>query len=298
LRANGLLARSGGEILTHLPAWLLVLGCLSSACTSQLELSLDGKQCQGSEGHCVRGFVCERQTNLCVRPDQLASASAGAGQGGARDASGGQRFLAADSDGGPLVAAAVGTGGAAGSGADAVPRPQGGAASSGQDAGETSGASDAAVADACVPSLLYPDTDGDGVGLTSAGAVRCPEPGWVGQAGDCRDDQERVFLGQGEFSALPFPDPTKPEGNSFDFDCSGSEQPDPGNSDPDPPPEDCTLRVPCNGRGYLPAMPARSGPGVEPRCGSNRLRRCVATAIVDCAPEDVLLAAELAFRCR
>jgi hypothetical protein len=152
--------------------------------------------------------------------------------------------------------------------------------------------------DACVPTLLYPDGDGDEVGLTSAGTLRCPAPGWVSAAGDCRDDQPRVFLGQEDFSALSFPDPTKPDQVSFDFDCSGTEVADPGNTALDAPPESCALRIPCAGSGFLPRDPTRVDTGVEPRCGSNRLRSCIVDGLLNCVLDDQLVPPQFAFRCR
>jgi hypothetical protein len=275
-----------------LHAGLVALSVLG-ACTSNLELTLDGKQCQGEEQLCLAGYVCDSQSNLCVLPEQLGNAggAAGSGEGGRGSSSGGgtggNALYGSALDGGPASAPPD---------AAASPGPDGGAE---HDAG---GAleHDAAAGDAgtfCSPSTLYPDHDGDGVGLTSGASVRCPAPGWVSQPGDCRDDQERVYLGQQDSSAVPFPDPTKSQQLSFDFDCSGSEEPDPDNS-PSGAPPDCAQLVTCVGSGYLPAVPARAGAGIEPRCGSNLLRRCVSGALpLTCMAEDLALADELRFRC-
>ena len=131
------------------------------------------------------------------------------------------------------------------------------------------------------------------MGVTAGGTLRCPAPGWVSLSGDCRDDLPNAFPGQTAYFDEPFGEPNKPDGKSFDFDCDGSETPDPSNSFPDPAPE-CALLT-CGGSGYLPVVPERTGGGSEARCGSNQLRTCT-PATLSCT-EGLLVLAEK-FRCR
>jgi hypothetical protein len=158
---------------------------------------------------------------------------------------------------------------------------------------------DAAVeADACIPILSYVDADGDQVGVTASGALVCPGPGRVPLAGDCRDDRADVFPGQLVFSGAGYPDPTKPEGISYDYDCDGVEEPDPDNVPPGVPPNCGSFAggVNCTGSGYLPRVPARVGTNLEPRCGSTLRRTCEGQLLSTCDAIDETIV--LAFRCR
>lgn len=104
--------------------------------------------------------------------------------------------------------------------------------------------------------------------------------------GDCNDDDDRV-------SPEPTPNDyqpsayTAPSGSeSFDYDCSGTEESDPTQLGAAP---DCSLlTLNCAGRrGYLPT--GRSGAGINPLCGSTTVRLCVAAALgCSAATESVL----------
>jgi hypothetical protein len=157
---------------------------------------------------------------------------------------------------------------------------------------------DAAAADACVPVLSYVDADGDEAGVTASGALVCPGPGWVPLAGDCRDDRVDVFPGQLVFSGVGYPDPTKPDGISFDYDCDGVEEPDPENLPPDVPPNCGSFAggVNCAGSGYLPRAPARADTNIEPRCGSTLRRTCEGQLLSACEAIDESIV--LPFRCK
>jgi hypothetical protein len=122
----------------------------------------------------------------------------------------------------------------------------------------------------------------------------------VPEPGDCRDDLPDVYPGQMTFFAEPYADPTRPAANneSFDFDCSGTEQSAPSNSPATPAPNSCNGLITCQGSGYLPSSPARSGAGVEPRCGSNLRRTCISDGGLGCVADDVALADTLIFRCK
>lgn len=273
-----------------LPSTALLLLC---ACDSGLGLELEGKQCDGN-GSCVSGYVCDVGRNLCVHPDQLLHADLDATlleQGGAAGELGWGGTAGSAADASTSQAGAGGAGSVPGNGGSATVRE------AGADSGVDSGTGSQADADAgCTPTLLYPDQDGDGVGVTAGGTLRCPAPGWVSLSGDCRDDVPDAFLGQAAYFGEAFDDPDKPAQVSFDFDCDGSETPDPNNTSLDPAPE-CTALA-CSGSGYLPAVPARSGSGSEPRCGSNQLRRCVGglAPLALCSKETLTVADR--FRCK
>lgn len=284
-----------------------------AACTTSLELELDGKQC--SEGRCVGGYVCDRESNLCVLPGAIGgdtgelSGGAGGGLGVAGGASGG----AAGAGGASQSAGAgseVSTGGGdlSGGGASAAGASGGpgaaGAGASGAGAGSAeldAGALPAEPGDACVPTQLYRDGDGDGFGALDQPRVACLEPGWVPDPGDCRDDRADVFPGQALFFADPIEDPLAPARASYDYDCDGVEAPDPDNVAVEEAPDCGSLgaALACVGSGFLPNTPPRQGAGIEPRCGSNRKRDCVATGpLLSCSAQDDTLDELSAFRCR
>jgi hypothetical protein len=277
--------------------------CLLGACASELSASLDGKQCS-TAGQCSSGFICEASSNLCVRTEQLGVVLDGVGSSAANDGGAGGALGSGGDRGLPLGGL---QGGAAGTGS--APGGLGGVSGLSHDAGA---ASDAAISDggagaaandgsdaSCQKQTLYQDRDGDGEGQTSQAEQLCPQPGWVSQPGDCRDDQPLVFTGQERYFAVPYPDPLRPQGVSFDFDCDGAETPDPSNQTLDAAPTCGGLGLlVCTGSGFLPATPARSGTSVDARCGSNMLRSCVVVNGIGCASQDVAVADDVRFRCR
>jgi hypothetical protein len=269
----------------------LLLGVTAGACTSDLELALDGRACTPGPRRCLDGYVCDERDQRCVLPGELSAGGlSGAGSGSAGASGSGSSGMGA----GGVDGGASGAAGAAG----AVPTA--GAANGGAGAGGTGGApvdaGDADASDGCVAVTLYRDGDRDGVGDVAQSRVGCPEPGWVTQPGDCRDDLEDVFLGQTLFFSQPYQDVA---GASFDYDCNNLEEPDPSTSPLTTPPECETLgaAVSCVGSGYLPTSPLRSGTGVEARCGSNLRRDCISVSLLDCGSQDVLLDPSIAFRC-
>jgi hypothetical protein len=272
--------------LPRATAVALLLGWVAAACTSDLELALDGRACTPGPRPCVDGYVCGPQSQKCVLPAELAAgAASGSGgtsaQGGASGAATAGASGGVETGGGGQGGSAAGTGGASGSaGASA-----GSAGVSSADAGPSG--------DAGCALTLYRDGDGDGVGDIANRRVGCLEPGWVTQPGDCRDDLPEVFLGQTLFFSESYADVA---GASFDYDCSDTEEPDPSNSPLTTPPDCAGLSLTCTGSGYLPASPLRSGAGVEPRCGSNLRRDCVTMAL-GCGPQDTPLDESLIFRC-
>lgn len=265
---------------------------LAAACTSELELALDGKSCRDTAPRCVRGYECDSVNNLCVLPEQLMTMGGGNGQGGGGASAGGAN-AGGGGDSGSAGGGAGSAGAASGGGGGSVSERDAGDAAvpEGIDGGGDGG---------CTPVRVYRDSDGDRTGNVSVSEVRCPGDGWVVQAGDCRDDLPDVFPGQPNFFTEPYADPTRPDANfeSFDFDCDGSEQSAPSNSPATEAPANCGALVTCQGSGYLPTSPARSGAGVEPRCGSNQRRTCIPNGLLSCVADEVELADTSRFRCK
>jgi hypothetical protein len=273
--------------------FVLVSALAAVACTSDLELALDGKACKPGPRPCLGGYVCEAQSQRCVLAAELAAGGAGSGEGGAGGGDGTSGASAQAGAGGAVTAGGAGMGG---SGQGGAAGGTAGASGSGGRPGDAGALGDAGpLADAGCGVVLYRDGDSDGVGDIANSRVGCPAPGWVTQPGDCRDDLPEVFLGQLLFFAEPYSDVA---GASFDYDCSNVEEPDPSNSPLTAPPDCAGLSVTCAGSGYLPASPLRSGVGIEPRCGSNLRRDCVTVPPLGCGSQDSPLDPSLTFRCR
>jgi hypothetical protein len=143
--------------------------------------------------------------------------------------------------------------------------------------------SDASVADAadgCQPITYYKDDDSDGFGKTSESTSSCVPPSgkWSVLNGDCRDDLPNVkpfspaSPDPPQYSGTGYADGNKPQGVSFDYDCTGAEEADPTNAYGNEP--DCPSILNCSGVGYIAVNPPRSGTGINPRCGSLQLKRC------------------------
>lgn len=161
---------------------------------------------------------------------------------------------------------------------------------------------DTGVADATCsePVTYYRDEDGDGYGTNGSTSITCSFPGnkWSVLGGDCRDDLPSVkpFTAGSPsppaYSGTGYADTTKPQGLSFDYDCTGSEDADPDNPhgvDPD-----CSKLLNCTGVGYVPVNPMRMGTGINPRCGSTTLKRC--TGALPC--NSSLETTTVPYRCR
>jgi hypothetical protein len=231
--------------------WTLA-GAIALACAVDLEPSGAGKACV-SDGRCASGYVCSAE-GLCVLPSPAIDSGTAAGHGG----SGGQQR---ELDAG-------GVGGAGGS------RPVVDARS------ELPEAADAAVQDqACgEPVAYYADDDQDGFGRADAVRFACTPPsgGWAAQHGDCDDTSADVFPGQTSYFGVAY---SGPHGDSFDYDCSGSEDPDPAAGGRAP---DCAAlgALDCRGSGF--AATGRTGSGINPLCGSKQKIECT-SALLACA---------------
>lgn len=126
------------------------------------------------------------------------------------------------------------------------------------------------------PVWWYEDGDGDGYGRASARVQACPAPAsdsWALEAGDCNDDDPRVYPGQPEYFGEPYRAPGGAE--SFDYDCSGGEE---GNGQQSTLASGAcgllTLAL-CGGDGYLPV---RAG-APNPWCGSHERATCQGAAL-------------------
>ena len=77
--------------------------------------------------------------------------------------------------------------------------------------------------DLCVPSVYYPDSDGDGDGVALNAKLFCSgqqPPGWSSNADDCLDTSADVHPGQLAYFVQDRGD------GSYDYDCDGKESPE------------------------------------------------------------------------
>lgn len=150
------------------------------------------------------------------------------------------------------------------------------------------------------PLVYYKDEDGDGFGKNAETTSSCtPLSGkWSSVGGDCRDDLPAVkpfragMPNPPAYSGTGYPANNQPAGVSFDYDCNGAEDADPTNAygaDPD-----CSGLLNCNGAGYVAANPSRQGPGINPRCGSMTVKRCIGPLPCTSVLEDT----SIPYRCR
>jgi hypothetical protein len=122
----------------------------------------------------------------------------------------------------------------------------------------------------CTVVAWFPDTDGDGFGRASGQVMSCAPPAktaWAIKAGDCDDDNKAVFPKEIDFEASGYT--ATSNGISFDYDCSNQEESDPSQLGAAPA---CNIILNCTGSGF--ANTDRSGPGVNPLCGSKSLVTC------------------------
>jgi hypothetical protein len=143
--------------------------------------------------------------------------------------------------------------------------------------------------DACVPRRWYQDYDKDTYGDPTRTQLSCAKPSgpteWVTRAGDCADDVALAHPGQTKDIANPYK--VAGGGTSYDFDCSGKEEPKAGQALA---PADCgvPLTTACNkrGSGFAKVTPARTGATVNPYCGSKTISSCVSKSLILCVAEN------------
>jgi len=292
-----------GRLVTRLRRGAALLLALS-ACEPVISRSsaLEGKACRAAEPACLPGYSC--QAGLCVAGSTPGAETAAAGSASRLDSNvevpvidesdrNGGRGGAPSTDFTTDVDAPVGS---AGSGALTPGAPDAGGAgvSNAPDAATTGDAG-------CTAQQLFRDRDGDGFGNNSEQSFDCPTPGWVTRGGDCHDvvagtfdKPEDVHPGQSEYFFVGYPDPTKPRGISFDYDCSLAEEADPSNT-PLALALDCNqLGDSCAGSGFVPDE--RGGQGIDSRCGSEIVRSCSPSGPGQCSSSES--ATEQVFRCK
>src|SRR6185503_5455997 len=176
--------------------WILA-GAGLIGCALELDADGEGKACTGS-GRCAAGYACNEQ-GRCVRAASHESASAGSSAG-------------SDAEAAPEAGVAAGDAGTA------------------REVGEETGmlGDGGTQLDGCATPLRYfVDDDNDGVGRNDSTRLSCEHPpgAWAIRGGDCDDANPEVFPGQTQYFARAY---TRGSTESFDYDCSGSEDPDPG----------------------------------------------------------------------
>jgi hypothetical protein len=116
------------------------------------------------------------------------------------------------------------------------------------------------------PNWYYPDQDEDGFGRADGAMLGCSRPSgsWATAGGDCDDNHKQVNPRQTDYFETAYRINDK---ESFDYDCSMSED-----GSPDQPGDAPLCAGECTGSGFRPT--GRSGPDVNPICGSTELVEC------------------------
>ncbi len=172
---------------------------------------------------------------------------------------------------------ALGGGGATAQGGGGNATSGGGAGAGGTAGMSSTGASGSAGAagtGGCSSVPWFPDGDGDGFGRSSGEVMACAPPSngaWVKQGGDCNDDNAAVFPMNPDFYGQGYT--TSGNTLSFDYDCSGTEEIDPGAKGAAP---QCN-GLSCSGSGFQAT--SRSGSGVNDLCGSTKLVTCTGSLL-------------------
>jgi hypothetical protein len=261
----------------------LLLGALAAACSgSEFGTSKSGQSASGG-GSGSGGTTADAMSTS--GGGQLGSGGGSSGGSGATLGSGGvgateggrQSGGAGSSSGGALT---VDAGGAANGGTGAV--ASGGTGTGHADAGGCAN-----------PATWYRDSDGDGYGTDSVKIISCSSPaptGWTTQGGDCMDDKRDVNPGQTTYFDTPYS--VGNGNNSFDWDCSGTEDGDPTQKTGGK----CGLFQSCDAStGYT--QTARTGTNLNPFCGSQSYLTC--TGVIGlCSASTKDLGTGSGYRCR
>jgi hypothetical protein len=200
--------------------------------------------------------------------------------------------------GGSMSADGAITSGAAGAASQAGSPPIFDAGSGGTQAGTGAGSGGGFPVDASMPSTpqggaigaggaptpmcttdvyWYADRDGDGYGTTES-KYTCPKPPgeWAVLSGDCDDERPDVHPDQSKYFGVPYKKPDNTD--SFDYDCSGLEDPNPSLTLA---PEDCgLLKLALCGSSSGYETNNRVGPGINAWCGSTTIRVCEPTLLL------------------
>jgi hypothetical protein len=145
------------------------------------------------------------------------------------------------------------------------------------------------------PATWYKDADGDGYGTTSESIVSCSSPaptGWTTKGGDCMDDKAEVHPNQPPGTYFDQPYSIGNGKDSFDWDCSGTEDGDPTQKVAGK----CGFFTTCDASsGYVAS--ARTGTGLNAYCGSQSYSTCSGIATL-CTASTKDLGTGSAYRCR
>ena len=255
-----------------------------------MDEALKGKRCAPGN-QCLEGFSCIQGVCMLSNAGQGGAAVGQSGRGGASGLGGSGNVFGGNGNGGGLNVGGFGNGGSGGtSGRDGTggvvsggAAGEGGAGAQGGDDGEPDASAPIAGAGGCIPGPLYADLDLDGRGSGPPQSEGCPSEGLSAEDDDCLDavptDSNRaqlVYPGQTEHFHVGYPDISKPDNISFDYDCSGEEDSDPENDPPGEAPA-CEQLVgnDCAGRGWLPYDTRPTGNGIQALCGSEFVISCV-----------------------
>lgn len=255
-----------------------------AACEPYLSLdeALTGQRCADTRPRCAPGYICSPDSTCVLgveteslRPDPTRGADGGVGGGSSEGVAGAGsepvNNAGAGSEPDPtLSAGAGGTPGSAGEG------------SAGADPGEGLPPNPTGGPDAgCVSQILFRDLDGDTYGSDAEGdqILGCaPTPGYATRGGDCLDavptPENRANLvspGALDFFGVGYPTAA---GESFDYDCSESEDVDPLQATRTEIPDCSQATFPTcfSLSGYVPTE--RTGSGINAICGSEVLMLC------------------------
>jgi hypothetical protein len=106
----------------------------------------------------------------------------------------------------------------------------------------------------------------------------CPAPPgrWALATGDCDDDEPAVNPGQKKYFGVGYPRPDNTI--SFDYDCSGTEEPNPQQTIGG----DCGLLnlALCSAQSGYETNNGRMGIGINAWCGSTNVQVCIPSALI------------------
>jgi hypothetical protein len=246
----------------------------------------------------VSGMGGEQSTGAGGRSSSTGgSSSGGSTSSGGTAATGGRQgnntadASAGGADGGD-DGATGGTAGTNGGGGTGTAGTGGAAATGGAENGGASGCTN--------PTMWYLDDDQDGYGSKAIPAMSScvPPPGhYTKVGGDCDDSNDAVHpqLTAPEIQYFDKPYQTPGGIDSFDYDCSGYEEGDPGQAKAATSCPGLSLGT-CGGSGYR-TVSTGNRVAANAYCGSKSYRTCVNTAAALCTAQDVTNFSE-AYRCK
>jgi hypothetical protein len=227
-------------------------------------------------------------------PDASAGGTVAGNDGGATSGGG---SAGASTGGG---SGTTGSGGSANGGSANGGSANGGSANGGSANGGSANGGAGGGPDCTNPTMWYVDADQDGYGSSTMAPISSciPPPGHFTKVGDdCDDSNDMVHpqLTAAEIQYFAKPYQTPGGTDSFDYDCSGKEDGDPGQTKAASSCPALTLGS-CGGSGYRPVSTGNRV-AANAYCGSTTYRTCVNTAGVTCSAQDNSNFSE-AYRCK